>query len=431
MPNEPSGHTDIGTRRVRRGIRGVGAAFALAAGSGAVYAMAKLYTGRGGETPIRSAILEQPLLALLGIAGAVLGLFATLQPDSVYRARRWLNPLWVWRTRKAEAALLVMGLGLGVVVLEFGSRALYARAADLPLFYPAAYAVYPRLHTAMREYDPAADNVLLLGGSVLYGVGLPEYRDGVCDGCRVYNLATPAHSSRDSLTKFEYLLEQGFRFDYAVFYHGINETRANNVPPDLYSPEYDHYFFYRLVNTVFRDRNPWMRPLLESALVFRVIGLVTDLRETRMFGRKLVHIAYPREDWLQYGGNVKSRNAFEANLLAIAELAEANDIELIVLEFAYDPVLDAYSEGAPAVPSREEMIVYTEQWGLPEHVRAGMRAHNAVLAKHAERYRFVPTQGLFQPEDFVDPCHLTADGIRRLAASVAQAVDATADRRDR
>lgn len=403
-------------------LRVIGLAIALGAAAGAVFVVFKLYSGRGADAPLRSAAMEQPLVVLLGLAGIALGIWMALFPGQVIAARAWLNPRYVWRERRGEAALLWVGTLVGLLLLEGASRALYARSGDLPFFYPLPYAVYPALHTEMRDYDADATNVLLLGGSVLWGVGKNHPDDALCRGCRVYNLAQPAHSSLDSLTKYQYLAEQGYRFDYVVFYHGINETRANNVPPEQFSSNYNHYFFYRLVNTVFHGRKPWLRAGLNSALVFRLNRLATDLRQTRFFGRRGVHLAFPREDWLQYGRDIKSAKPFETNVLAVADLAGANGAQLVVLEFAYDPVIDRYAAGDDDGPSRTEMVRYTEQWGLPEHVRAGMRAHNEVLAAHRDRYVYRTTETLRRSNYFVDPCHFTNEGENALVDLIRDAL---------
>lgn len=408
-------------------VRFAGLALAVLSAVGAGVVVAKLYTGRGSDTPIRSAMLEQPLVVFLGIAGVAIGLVLALFARQTVAARAWLNPRWVWRERRAEFVLLLAAGAIASLALEGTSRWLYARAAGLPFFYPLAYAVYPPLYTELQDYTPDATNVLLLGGSVLWGVGLHYEGDALCDGCRIYNLAQPAHSSLDSAVKYRYLIDRGYRFDYVVFYHGINETRANNVPPNLYSEDYNHYFFYRLVNTAFRGRSPIRKFALNSALVFRANQLVRQLSETRFFGRHGVNLSSPRDDWLRYGGDIKSAQAFERNVLDIAELAQAQDAKLIVVEFAYDPLLDRYVEGGPGARSRDEMVEYTEQWGLPEHVRAGIRAHNKVLARHATRYTYRGTDALRHSAYFIDPCHFTPEGE---AAFVRVIHDALAAARD-
>lgn len=405
-------------------VRLTGVLLALVSVGGAAYVIARLYTGRGGAAPIRAAIYEQPLVALLGLAGSALGAWMALQPRQVADARAWLNPRWVWRERRAEAALLAISLVIALLLLEAGSRALYARDERLPYFFPPEYLVYPPLYHVMRDYSPDATNVLLLGGSVLNGAGQSRKLESALDsGWRVYNVAQNAHSSLDSVTKYRWLTEHGYRFDYVVFYHGINDVRANNAPPDVFRDDYSHYLFYRLVHAAFGDDHPIRRAALHSALVFRADRLITQLRETRAFGRNFVNIAYPREDWLAYGSEIRSAKPFESNLIAIGELAHKYDAELVVFEFAYDPRLDGYVAGDLSEAPEDGMVEYAKEWGLPENVQKGIGAHNRALRANAARYRFVPTDSLKQSANFVDPCHFTAEAELEFVELIAGALD--------
>ena len=387
-----------------------GLLLAVVSAGGAALVIRLLYTGRGGEAPIRSAILELPLVFLLGVGGLALGLYVAILPQKILAVRPWLNPRRVWRERRPELFLLLGSCAVALIVLEIGSRAIYAAQHGFPFFYPVEHIVYPPLYEQLHDYSEDGVNVLLLGGSVLYFAGRENTLEKVFDiPVRVYNLAQTAHSSRDSLTKYRYALERGYRFDYVIFYHGINDVRANNVPPELFSKDYNHYFFYRLTNTVFGERNPVLRFMLNSALVFRIERLVTQLRETRFFGRSLVHMAFPREDWLQYGADLKSRAVFEQHLLEIARAAEENGSALIVPRFAFHPVLADYAEGRETGMTEQEIIRFAEQWGLPGNVARGIQAHNEVIEMHRDRYTFLDTSRLEEADNFVDPCHFTPE----------------------
>jgi len=416
------------SKRAEWVIRVVGLDVAAASVAVSAYVVAKLYTGRGGDAPIRAAIYEQPLVALLGLAGLALGAWMVTRPREFAGARAWLNPRWVWRARRGEALLLVASAIIGALILEAGSRALYARDERLPFFYPTEYLVYPPLYHAMRDYSADTKNVLLLGGSVLMGAGRRgEMQEALGPGWRVYNVAQNAHSSLDSLTKYRWLVAHGYRFDYVVFYHGINEVRANNCPPDVFRDDYSHYLFYRLVHAVFDEGHPVQRWALRSALVYRADRLVAQLRNTRTFGRHFVTTSYPREDWLKYGAEIRSAGPFEANLMEIARLANAHGATLLVGEFFYDPVLDAYVDGREGAPSREAMVAYTREWGLPENVLKGIRAHNAVIREHRDGFVGVDTSAMRQHEKFIDPCHLTETANAEFVALMANALRERAD----
>ncbi len=419
------------SRRSTGIVRATGLIVALGSAATSAFVIAKLYTGRGADSPVRAAIYEQPLVALLGAAGFAIGMWAVLRPEQCIATRAWLNPRWVWRERRGEAILLLFSGALGLLMLEAGSRALYARDERLPYLFPPEYLVYPPLYHAMREYTPETTNVLLLGGSVLNGAGREgKLQDALGPGWRVYNVAQNAHSSLDSLTKYRWLTARGYRFDYVVFYHAINEVRANNAPPDVFRADYTHYLFYRLVLAVFGREHPVRRAALHSALVFRVDRLVTQLRETRAFGRLFVNIAYPREDWLEYGGNIRSAASFEANLLEIEAIARETGAALLVGEFVYDPRLDDFVRGGPDAPERDEMIAYTKEWGLPENVQRGIAAHNDIIARYADEFHFVPFGAMRRREHFIDPCHFTPEAEARFIELWAAAIRELEDKSD-
>jgi hypothetical protein len=106
------------------------------------------------------------------------------------------------------------------------------------------YAYYPELQdvdTARPgpRHDDKFYDILFLGGSALnrqWGaveqVLLEQLFRYGHRNVRIFNLAMPAHTSRDSWLKYAALRKA--RFELVLFYHGINETRANNVPPELF-----------------------------------------------------------------------------------------------------------------------------------------------------------------------------------------------------
>lgn len=391
-------------------MRIFGALCAAASIAAAAFVIAKLYTGRGNATPIRSALHEQPLVAILGVTGLVVGLLIAVYPCEFIAARRWLNPRWVLRERKGEAALLAFSSLLALITLEIGSRALYAHDEKLPFFYPPEYLVYPPLYHAMRDYDPNARNVLLLGGSVMYGAGRGGVmQDKLGSPWRVYNLAQNAQCSLDALTKYRWLDERGYKFDYVLFYEAINETRLNNAPPEVFREDYTHYLFYRLVHTVFGDERPLWRAALHSALVFRIDRLITQLRETRAFGQRFVNIAYPREDWTGYGRLVRTEVPYERNMLAIADLAKHTDAKLIAAEFAYDPFIDQAFKPHFDDFGYEVYDRYTMEWGDANGVRTGIRTHNYVLRRNAAEFKVLSTDFFQNSDYFIDPCHFTPE----------------------
>ena len=147
-----------------------------------------------------------------------------------------------------------------VVSMELAARAYWSLCCQVPFNKPGLvlYAYYPELRRVdqvrPRHHDKSYD-ILLLGGSVLNS-GWGSVEKALHDQLtaigqrkiRIFNLAVPAHTSRDSWLKYGALKKA--RFDLVIFYHGINETRANNAPPEIFREDYAHYSWYEIANAL-------------------------------------------------------------------------------------------------------------------------------------------------------------------------------------
>lgn len=278
----------------------------------------------------------------------------------------------------------------------------------------AIFDYYRELESLMEQTPKRGDepiDVLLLGGSVpdpgwsaIERVLIERLMQELRRPVTIHNLSAPAHSSRDSYLKYKRLEKQ--RYDLVVFYHGINEVRANNVPPELFDPDYDHLAWYREVNAL--DRQASLRWLaLPWALHFGLLELTEP---------ELIPMHKPRKKWLSYGSDVKTVASFRANLEHVIEIARERGDPLMVMTFAtYLP--DDYSQEA----FEANQLDYTrhrievEKWGTPENVLAGVRAHNTVVRELALRHSdvaFVDQAGSLpqRRENFDDVCHLTTLG---------------------
>ena len=63
----------------------------------------------------------------------------------------------------------------------------------------------------------------------------------------------------DSLWKYRYWYD-GYDFDLVMFYHGINDSRANNYPRDVFRDDYTQFSYYQRFQPAFDwiDRHPWL-----------------------------------------------------------------------------------------------------------------------------------------------------------------------------
>jgi hypothetical protein len=344
-------------------------------------------------------------------------------PDSGARRRRWL---WI-----------VFGLYL-LVLGDIASRVYFAVRSDSSFL---ASDLYLAFYDELREVDDApitrdddVFDVLLLGGSVLhpaFGTIAPylgeRLEENLGRPVRVFNLAHAAHSSRDSLIKYRMLEDK--RFDRVVFYHGINEARLNSAPPDLYRDDYTHMSWYARIAAI--GKHPEVPVLLlPYALHFMWIK----------FGENTGLIRYlpkhaPRDEWTQYGGDVRTDRALAANLGKIIQLARERADPLVVITFVtylpegYD-LEKPHDEQAPGVNDYSRNgSSRIELWGRGPHVMKAIEAHNAAIRRGAagapdvtlvDLARTYPARG----EYMVDVCHFTDAGCQQFVDAVAPAIAA-------
>lgn len=325
------------------------------------------------------------------------------------------------RRGSVRVAAVVVALVLSAVLLESGARIFWRMAYGVPLTRPgrALWAVYPELwQLGWKDEDVRGANpvrVLLLSGSALHpewGNVEQELRERLTVRLSrpiiVYNMAAIGHTSRDSYIKYRALA--GRHFDLVIFYHGINDARANNVPPEKFRADYSHYAWYDVVNALDSCReHPWtVLPCTLRYLTVRAsdrLGLV-----------RYVSMDAPRPEWLGYGAEVKSAVSFETNLRGIVETAHARREPLLLMTFA------TYVPGDYSLAAfKQRKLDYTlslspiEMWGAPEAVIQAIARHNDIVRRIAASdatIRFVD-QATAMPKGgryFNDVCHLTSAG---------------------
>lgn len=330
--------------------------------------------------------------------------------------------------RSARLLALLVSIILAALVLETGARLFWYQRHGVPLGSPdrILYAYYPELREvdeARPDHDDDFYDVLVLAGSVLH----PEWGNAVQDlkaqledlvtrRVRVFNLAMPAHTSRDSRLRYEALREHGF--ELVIFYHGINEVRANNVPPELFREDYSHYSWYEVVNALaaYHGRSSFAVPYTLRFLALRVRQIMEPDR--------YVPTHDPREEWLDFGAEVRTAVSFDANLETVLELARDRGDSVMLMTFAIH-VPDNYSHEAFAAKQLDygRHLLPLETWGRPPNVRKAVAAHNDIVRRKAVEHQealLVDQARLIEgsAENFDDACHLTAAGASVFARNV-------------
>ena len=334
--------------------------------------------------------------------------------------------LWIG----ALAAVVVIVATLAVS--ELAARVYWRVQNGIPLGRPETVlnALYPELwqlewkDAELRGQNPV--RVLFLGGSALHpswGNVEQELRERLTTELGrpvvVFNMAAIGHTSRDSLVKYRAIA--GKRFDLVVFYHGINDARANNVPPERFRADYSHYAWYDSVKALRGYRgSSWS--VLPATLRYLIV------RAKDAFGlADYLTMDAPRAEWLEHGADVKTAATFEANLRGVLETAHERNESLLVMTFATYVPAD-YSLQA----FLQRKLDYTlhlspiEMWGTPANVAAAVARHNEIvrmIAASDSTVRFVD-QAALMPRGrryFNDVCHLTGDGSRTFVENMLAA----------
>jgi hypothetical protein len=323
---------------------------------------------------------------------------------------------------------------LVLLALELASRGYWAlsqgpgfleRELLLHSFYPAFAALGkgPPLRRDDERFD-----VLVLGASTLHPDwgSFPRQLDGALGArgrpYRVYNLAAPGHTSRDSL--FKYRLAGRHRFDLVFVYQGINELRADDVPPERFRSDFSHMDWYRELAPIVRRRR------LARALTAPFTAHRAWLVFSRELGlRESVGLERLHKGWARYGAEHRSVGAMRENLAEIVSLARERGDPLLLSSFAWY-VPDDYSREAFAAHRLDytyrSFSVPLELWGLAENVTSGLVAQNEMiraLAAESPEVRFVDAAAAIPAEGryFNDVCHLSRAGTKLLVAALMAA----------
>ncbi|MBS0264758.1 MAG: SGNH/GDSL hydrolase family protein [Planctomycetes bacterium] len=263
-----------------------------------------------------------------------------------------------------------------------------------------------------RHSDEHFD-VLLLGGSVLTPAwGSVEhcleekFHEMAGDRVRIFNLAWPAHTSRDSLIK--YWLVAGEEFDLVIVYDGINDVAMNCCPAEEFRDDYLHFSWYREVAEAI-DTGRMSLPIRLSDQV-QLVGqglLRTDIGpQTAEFGRE-----------------IKTVRTLRRNHEELLSTAAARGDPVLLMTFAYNIPLEAGDQPAAEDGSQESPGERLTCWGKSKYVAAALDAQNAAIRGLAESHPDVlfVDQTPLMPEGqglFNDACHLSTAGSRRFVENL-------------
>lgn len=277
------------------------------------------------------------------------------------------------------------------------------------LFYPELNRSGVRRAT-MLSRDQVLDVVLLGASTIEKGWSDIEQRlqkklqSELKASVRVFNLATIAHTSRDSALKYSQIADKPI--DVVIVYDGFNDCRMNNCPDNQFRSDYTHCAWYSSIQR------------RSSAGQY-----ILPLDVVREAGEK-IGLGNPDINQIQYGRKIKTGPSVRDNLATILKFAKAQGALAVLQTFAF-----AIPEGYSDEKFRRNQLNYghrsgsnpcpLEMWGEPDSVRRCVETHNLTIRALAEansdqvlfidQNREIPATGEF----FIDACHFTEAGCQR------------------
>lgn len=364
---------------------------------------------------------------------------------------RW-RPRWP-RSRGRRLVFFALYLGFCWGVVWLGVRLFWLVGSAVPFSQrPSAWDhYYPRLRQAGLVAQPATrpDNrfdLLLLGGSVLdpeWGTVAAELErrlEARLPGrWRLANLGQAGFTSRDSLLQYRHLAEQRQQFDLVLVYDGINDTRLNCCPPELFRDDYTHAIWYRQFAEELAGGTPSLSQVAAA-------GVRSALDKNRL--------GTPDPELLEFAAVPQTPRCLRANHAALCELAVERGDPLVLLTFAWHIpagyTLQKFGDDQLDYARWGKNRCAAELWGKAEYVAHALRLQNdeiralaadwhtrssTAAEKTPQNRPETPPVRLLDMEEqlphtgeiFIDPCHLTERGsaafVEILWPVVAEAIE--------
>ena len=336
----------------------------------------------------------------------------------------------------------LIGLLVLAILIELGLRVVYFSADSRVLVYPPIANEINGLRDSDfdPEIPPGEFRILALGASAFVTRDFQPHFQALLNEnplfveqdlkVRVASAGVPAHMTYDSVWKYRYWYD-GYDFDLVIFYHGINDARANNYPREAFRDDYTQFSYYQRFWPAFNwiEQHP---RLSHSFLVSWVMKLALGAKSILApeFQREAPYNSPLDDPWRAEAGDLKTPPVFARNVEAVMALAESRDQPFLLLTYTYY-VPDGYSNERFLAEDLDysfvEESVATEVWGWSYHISAAIEAHDAVIreiaAEHPEvlffdMERFMPKDG----KHFIDICHWTDLGQERFAEGVVEAL---------
>ncbi|MEZ4900803.1 MAG: SGNH/GDSL hydrolase family protein [Spirosomataceae bacterium] len=276
--------------------------------------------------------------------------------------------------------------------------------------------------TSVSQNDSTFD-VLILGGSAMsreFGLSINKTLDSLLNQpknrkkARLFNAATPSHTSLDNLNKYRMLEKQ--RFDLVIYYEAINETRANNIPKESFSDDYKHIIWYYDLALI--KLHPEVNWTVLPFIVHKSINLLKD----KLSGKKFLELHTANPDFIQYGKEIKTTKPYRQNIVQIVREAQKRQEKILLMTYALYVPPSVIGNGGYTDYRDFAACQYPSPlwlWGDPINVETGVRQHNEALRQVATQYHtyfFDMDRAFDRTKDYYcDLCHLSETGGKHFA----------------
>lgn len=324
--------------------------------------------------------------------------------------------------------VVVVSVLLLVVFLELIGRTALCVVMKYPFWQPSKK-FYPELakiqSVAVSQKDPTFD-ILILGGSAMsmeFGLPINKALDSLLNQpkngkkVRLFNAATPSHTSLDNLNKYRLLEKQ--RFDLVIYYEAINETRANNIPKESFFNDYRHIVWYYDLTLI--KRHPEVNWTVLPFIVHKSVNLLID----KLSGKKFLELHTVNPDFVQYGKDIKTTKPYRQNVTQIVLEAKKRKEKILLMTYALYVPPSVIGNGGYTDYRDFAGCQYPSPlwlWGDPINVKAGVNQHNGAVRQVAAQYHtyFFDMDKAFPRTKnyYCDLCHLTESGGKDFASRI-------------
>jgi hypothetical protein len=334
------------------------------------------------------------------------------------------------KSKRSSFILATVSLLLLLITLEvIGRMALYF-VMKYPFGQPSKK-FYPELEKIQQASISQTNDkfdILILGGSAIsreFGLPINKTLDSLLNQSannrkvQIFNAATPSHTSLDNLNKYNLLAQK--HFDLVIYYEAINDTRANNIPPQDFSDNYQHIMWY--YDMALMKHHPEINWTVLPFIIHKSFNLSID----KLKGKHFLDLQRVNPDFVKYGEDIKTTNPYHHNVAQIVVEAQKRREKVLLMTYAlYVP---------PSVTGNGGYTDYRDfagcqypsplwLWGDPVNVQSGVNQHNLAIRQIAAQYKtylFDMDKELPRTKDFYcDLCHLTESGGEEFASKLYQ-----------